>query len=206
MKNWTCRRRWPVSNNGALKQPQPEPLRIVLAAPTGGPLNEPRERILRSVFVPTPQDVVEKMLELADVNKSDVLFDLGSGDGRIVTAAAKKHGCRAIGYELDKELVASSRENAREARVESLVTFENKDLFTADLSGADVLAVYLLPQQLQKLLPQIEKMKPGSRIVSHQFEIPGIKPDKVVEVERQEAGEKHTLYLWTTPLKRGGTP
>ena len=115
--------------------------------------------------------------------------------------AAKKYGCRAVGYEINRELVQSSSENAKNADVESLVKFENMDIFTVDLSGADVIAVYLLPKQLEKLVPQLEKLKPGSRIVSHQFEIPGVKRDEMVAVESNEDGDRHTLYLWTTPLK-----
>ena len=157
---------------------------------------------MRSVFVPTPQDIVEKMLELAAVKKNDVVYDLGSGDGRIVITAAQKFGCRSIGYELDKELVESSRTKADAAGVKSLVTFERKDLFTADLHDADVIAVFLLPQQLEKLVPQLEKMKPGSRVVSHQFEIPGFPADQVVKAESSEDGTQHTLYLWTLPLKK----
>ena len=161
-----------------------------------------KARTLRSVFVPTPQDVVDKMLELAEVKKTDVVYDLGSGDGRIVISAAQKFGCRAVGYELDKELVAASRETAEAAGVKSLVSFELQDLFTTDLGDADVIAVYLLPQQLEKLIPQLEKMKPGSRVISHQFEIPGVPPEKVVTVDSTEDGAKHTLYLWTLPLKK----
>jgi len=165
--------------------------------------DEKPERTLRSVFVPTPQDVVVRMLQMAEVKKSDVVYDLGSGDGRIVIAAAKTYGCRAVGYELNKELVASSRANAQTAGVQSLVTIEGQDLFEADLGRADVLAVYLLPQQLQKLVPQLEKMKAGSRVVSHQFEIPGFTPDKVeIIAPSDEDGGKHTVYLWTLPLRQ----
>ncbi|MHC4406377.1 MAG: outer membrane protein assembly factor BamB family protein [Planctomycetota bacterium] len=165
--------------------------------------NQPT-RSPRSVFVPTPRDVVEKMLELAAVKTSHVVYDLGSGDGRIVMTAAKRYGCQAVGYEIDRELVQLSSENAKKAGVEPLVKFENTDIFTVDLSGADVIAVYLLPKQLEKLIPQLEKLKPGSRIVSHQFDMPGVKPDKVIVVDSEEDGDKHTLYLWTTPLKMAG--
>jgi tRNA G37 N-methylase Trm5 len=157
-----------------------------------------------SVFVSTPRDVVEKMLELAAVKTSDVVYDLGSGDGRIVMTAAQKYGCRAVGYEINRELVHLSRENARKAGLEPLVKFENRDIFTVDLSGADVIAVYLLPIQLEKLIPQLETLKPGSRIVSHQFEIPGINPDRIVTIESNEDGDRHTLNLWTTPLRIAG--
>ena len=161
-----------------------------------------KTRTLMSVFVPTPQDIVDKMLELAEVKKSDVVYDLGSGDGRIVISAAQKFGCRAVGYELDKDLVAASHATAEAAGVKSLVNFELRDLFTVNLRAADVIAVYLLPQQLEKLIPQLEKMKPGTRVVSHQFEIPGVPPDKVVMADSTEDGAKHTLYLWTLPLKK----
>ena len=184
----------------AAKLPPTEPLHHVLAAPDAKLATELQERTLRSVFVPTPQDVVEKMLELAEVKKSDIVYDLGSGDGRILITAAKKYGCKSVGYELDKELVDSSRAKSEAASVKSLVTIEHKDLFTADLSDADVLAVYLLPQQLTKLLPMLEKMKPGSRIVSHQFEIPGVPPDKTLRIRSNEDGQEHTLHLWTLPL------
>ncbi len=176
---------------------------IALQRPTEKPDAIQRDRTQRSVFVPTPQDVVEKMLEIAEIQPQDLVYDLGSGDGRIVITAAKKFGCRAIGYEIDKPLVELSRLKAKEANVTNLVTIEQSDLFSADLGDADVIAVYLLPQQLEKLIPQLEKMKPGSRVISHQFEIPGVPPDKVVKVDSTEDGAKHTLYLWTLPLKNG---
>jgi len=185
----------------ALKTPRPAAKSIDLSIPN----TESREKDaarLRSVFVPTPKDVVEKMLELAGVGEKDLVYDLGSGDGRIVIAAAKRYGCRAVGYEIDRELVELSRENTAKAGVECFVTIEQKDVFTVDLSKADVIAVYLLPKQLEKLIPQLEKLKPGSRIVSYQFEIPGIKPDKQVRIESNEDGDDHSLYLWTSPLKK----
>lgn len=182
--------------------PVAEPKTITLSDPPARLLDEHRERVLRSVFVPTPQDIVDKMLELAAVQQTNVVYDLGSGDGRIVIAAAKKYGCKAVGYELDKELVAQARTKAEAADVKSLVTFEIKDLFTADLGGVDVLTLYLLPKQLEKLAPQLEKMKPGSRIVSHQFEIPGFPPEKTANSVSSEDGVNHTIYLWTLPLKK----
>lgn len=186
----------------AAKLPASVPLQVVLTAPDAKLRADLHERTLRSVFVPTPNDLVDKMLELASVKQTDVVFDLGSGDGRIVISAAKNLGCKAVGYELDAELFASSRAKAQQAGVESLVTLENKDLFTADLSNADVLAVYLLPQQLTKLLPQLEKMKPGSRVVSHQFEIPGFPADKTLRVRSVEDGQEHAVHLWTLPLPK----
>ncbi len=141
------------------------------------------------------------MLDLAKVRKQDVVYDLGSGDGRIVITAAKKYGCRAIGYEIDRELVALSQEQARKSNVENLVKIEHKDIFTVDLSKASVITLYLLPTQNAKLIPQFSKLKPGSRIVSHEFQIPGVRPEKMVTVESKEDGDKHDLYLWTTPLQ-----
>ena len=179
-----------------------EPLQVVLPPPAANLGAEQKERTLRSVFVPTPKDIVEKMLELAEPKETDTVYDLGSGDGRIVITAAKKYGCRAVGYEIDKDLVESSRAMTQQAGVEQLVTFEHSDLFTADLSQADVIAVYLLPAQLEKLLPQLAKAKPGTRLVSHQFEIPGAAPQKSLRIRSDEDGETHTLHFWTLPLQK----
>jgi len=154
----------------------------------------------RSVFVPTPLDVVSRMLELAEVKETDVVYDLGSGDGRIVIAAAKQFGCRAGGYEIDRELVEFSQVRAREAGVASIVTIEHRDIFGADLSEADVITVYLLPRQLEALKPRFATLKPHARIVSHQFEMPDVGPDKTVQMDSKEDGNKHTLHLWTTPF------
>jgi outer membrane protein assembly factor BamB len=153
-----------------------------------------------AVFVPTPPDVVSKMLELAAVKKQDLVYDLGSGDGRILIAAAKNCGCRAVGVELDRDLVRQSRAAVKEAGVEKLVTIEHGDLFEADFSKADVVAVYLLPTMLQKLVPKFNKLKPGSRVVAHAFAIPGIKSAKVIEVTSEEDGVKRPVYLYTVPL------
>jgi outer membrane protein assembly factor BamB len=164
--------------------------------------SKPRQRAPDTIFVPTPQDVVEKMLELAEVKKGDVVADLGCGDGRIVVTAAKKYGCRAIGYDLDEECVRLSREAAKKAGVEELVRIEQADIFEVDLSPASVVTLYLGSKLNAKLIPQLEKMKPGSRIVSHVFEIPGFKPDKVVTVNSSEEEVERRLYLWVAPLKK----
>lgn len=184
----------------ALRPPPPEPRTIALSAPPVRPHSEAGDPTSRSVFVPTPQDIVDKMLELAKVTRADIVYDLGSGDGRIVITAAKTYGCRATGYELDQELAALSRNEAEAAGVASLVGIENADLFTADLRDASVVAVYLLPTQLERLIPQLQRLKPGARVVSHQFEIPGIAADRSFTVESTENGE-HKLFLWTAPLK-----
>jgi precorrin-6B methylase 2 len=135
--------------------------------------DRPKKKVPDAVFVPTPHDVVVKMLEMAAVKKDDVVYDLGSGDGRIVIAAAKTHGCKAIGVEIDKELVDKSQQRAKELGVEKLVRFECGDLFETDFSNATVVALYILPEMSRKLIPKLDKLKPGSRVVSHAFAIPG---------------------------------
>ena len=154
------------------------------------------------VFVSTPQDAVDKMLELAKVKKDDLVYDLGCGDGRIVVTAAKRYGCKAVGYDIDPQRVKESLENVEKSKVGHLVRIEQKDIFTLDLSKASVITLYLLPSLNVKLIPQLEKLKPGSRIVSHNFGMKGVKPDKVVTFTSKEDNEKHKLYLWTTPLRK----
>ena len=153
------------------------------------------------VFVPTPQDVVDKMLELVKVQKDDLLYDLGCGDGIIVVTAAKKYGCKAVGYDIDPQRVKESLENVAKKEVGHLVTIEQKDIFTLDLSKANVITLYLLPELNVRLIPQLEKLKPGSRIVSHDFRMKGVKPDKVIKVTSNEDNRDHKVYLWTSPLK-----
>lgn len=166
--------------------------------------NEQTEQIRNPdvVFVPTPPEVVDKMLEMAQVKKDDLVYDLGCGDGRIVIAAARKYGCKAVGYDIDPKRVKESRENVDANNVGDLVTIEQKDIFTLDLSKADVVTLYLLPDLNVKLIPQLEKLKPGSRIVSHDFDMRGIKPDKMVKMTPSGSYVDHKIYLWTTPLKR----
>jgi precorrin-6B methylase 2 len=154
------------------------------------------------IYVPTPQEVVDKMLELAEVKKDDIVYDLGCGDGRIVVTAAKKYGCRGVGYDIDPKRIKESLENVEKNNVGHLVRIEQEDIFTLDLSGANVIALYLLPSLNVKLIPQLEKLKPGSRIVSHDFDMKGVKPDKVVKINSDNEYSNHTVYLWTTPLKK----
>lgn len=149
------------------------------------------------VYVPTPQDVVEAMLEMAGVKKGDVLYDLGSGDGRIPVTAAKRFGIRAVGIDIDPARVAEANTNARAAGVTDLVTFRNADLFETDLSEASVVTLYLLPALNLKLRPKLLKeLKPGSRIVSHAFDMGDWKPD-----ETRVVGGR-TVYLWTVPAAK----
>ena len=154
------------------------------------------------IFVPTPQDVVDRMLELAKVQKSDLLYDLGCGDGRIVVTAAQKYGCKAVGYDIDPQRIKESLENVAKNSVGHLVTIEQKDIFTLDLSEANVITLYLLPSLNVKLIPQLEKLKPGSRIVSHDFRMKGVKPDKVEKLTSSEDNAGHKIFLWTTPLNK----
>jgi SAM-dependent methyltransferase len=152
------------------------------------------------IFVATPQDVVDKMLELAQVTKDDLLYDLGCGDGRIVVTAAKRYGCKAVGYDIDPVRVKESLQNVQKNNVGHLVSIEQKDIFTLDLSKANVITLYLLPRLNVKLFPQLEKLKPGSRIVSHNFQMRGVEPDKVIKLYSNEDHDKHKIYLWTIPL------
>ncbi len=146
-------------------------------------------------FVPTPQEVVDKMIELGGVKKGDVVYDLGSGDGRIVITAAKK-GARAVGFDIDSDLVKESRENIRKAGLEKLAEIKQQDILTVDLSPATVVTMYLLPDVNLKLKPNILKqLKPGSRVVSHAFDMGDWKPDKTERVNGR------TIYLWTIPAK-----
>jgi predicted RNA methylase len=150
------------------------------------------------VFVPTPQIAVAQMLEVAEVGNKDVLYDLGSGDGRIVVTAAKKHGARAVGFDIDPQRVKEGKENVLENRVEHLATIREGDIFEQDLSEASVVSMYLLPELNVKLVPQLLKLKPGSRIVTYAYDIAGYKPDKVV---RAPDGTTN-IYLFKTPLKK----
>jgi outer membrane protein assembly factor BamB len=155
-----------------------------------------------AIFVPTPQDVVEKMLELARVRRDDVVCDLGCGDGRIVVTAAKNYGCKGVGYDLDVDCVQLARDSVARAGLGGLVRVERQDLFTADLQPASVITLYLSTQLNEKLMPRLEKLRPGTRIVSHAFDMPGVRPERVVRVLSSEDGVEHALYLWTVPLKK----
>ena len=146
------------------------------------------------VYVPTPYDVVEEMLRMAGVRKGDVLFDLGSGDGRIPIAAAKKFGIRATGIEIDPALAGQAEQHARNAGVGALVEFRQEDLFKTDFRDATVVTLYLQPHLNLKLRPRLwAELKPGTRIVSHQFDMGDWPPEKRWE------RNGHTVYLWTVP-------
>jgi predicted RNA methylase len=143
------------------------------------------------------------MLELAEVKKRDLVYDLGCGDGRIVVAAAKKYGCKAVGYDIDPKRVKESLANVEKNGVGHLVAIEEKDIFTLDLSKANVVTLYLLSSLNVKLIPQLEKLKPGSRVVSHDFRMRGVKPEKAVNFKSKD-GTTHKIFLWRAPIKKRG--
>lgn len=145
-------------------------------------------------YVPTSKSVVNRMLEVADVDESDVVYDLGSGDGRIVIQAAKKYGARGVGIEIDPKRVEEARQNAKDAGVSDLVEFRQGDLFKADISEATVVTLYLLPSVNQKLRPKLfEELAPGTPVVSHDFDMGRWSPEKTVEMNGD------TIYRWTIP-------
>jgi 16S rRNA G966 N2-methylase RsmD len=154
------------------------------------------QRQLDVPYVPTPPAVVNEMLRIAKVNKNDVLYDLGSGDGRIVITAAQKFGTRGVGIDLDPERVKEANQNAQKAGVSDRVNFRQQDLFEADLSNATVVTLYLLPEVNLKLRSKLlSELKPGTRIVSHSFDMGDWKPEQVVQVDGS------TIYYWTVPEK-----
>jgi len=152
-------------------------------------------------FVRTPDEIVDAILELADPKEDETLYDLGCGDGRIVVRAAERFGCRAVGFDVDPERVNEARENARRRGVAELVTIVEQDIFTLDLSEADVVTLYLLPRLNAKLMPQLKQLRSGARVVSHEFDLPGIEPDEVVPFTTPDGERNRVLYLWTAPLR-----
>jgi ubiquinone/menaquinone biosynthesis C-methylase UbiE len=144
-------------------------------------------------YVGTPQAVVDEMLRLANVRKGDVLYDLGSGDGRIPITAAKVYGIRAYGVDADPERIAEANENARREGVAHLVQFTRADLFATDFSRATIVTLYLLPELNTRLRPRLQALAPGARVLSHQWGIEGWDPDRHVEMEG------HRIFRWTVP-------
>ena len=146
------------------------------------------------IYVPTPQNVVDAMLKMANVTASDVVYDLGSGDGRIPITAAQKHGARAVGIDINPQRIKEANENLAKAGagVADKVTFLNQDLFETDLSQATVITLYLLPSLNQKLMPKLKQLKPGTRIVSHSFDMGTAWPP-----EKTEDVQGRVIYYWT---------
>jgi SAM-dependent methyltransferase len=172
----------------------------------GGPKKdgEPKKPVLHVRYVPTPEEVMDKMLEVANLTDKDVLYDLGCGDGRIVIAAARKYKCKAVGYDLDPERIKDSEANkAKEPKeVQKLLSFVEADIMNVDLSGASVVTVYLLRDVNEMLIPAFKKMKPGSRIVAHNYPVPGVKPDEGFPLAVQKkSGFEAEVYRYTTPIK-----
>ena len=166
-------------------------LALVVVAPNSAQQSTPT-RQPDVVFVPTPPAVVDAMLKLANVTSDDVVYDLGSGDGRIVIAAAKTYGARGVGIDIDPERIREATANARAGGVADKVTFRNEDLFEADISPATVVTLYLLPSINVRLAPKLmRELKPGTRIVSHRFDFGDWRPQQRMTVSDR------SIFLWT---------
>lgn len=174
---------------------------LLLAGIAGLPAQERPTREPDVIYVPTPQQVVDKMLEMADVRPGEILYDLGCGDGRIPVTAAKKFGIKTWGFDINPVRVKESLENVKKNDAGKLVTIKLQDIFELDLSKADVITLYLLPQLNVKLIPQLDKLKPGCRIVSHDFDMAGVRPKKMITYT-PSGGREHRIYLWVTPLEK----
>ena len=164
---------------------------------------------VRAPFVTTPEDVVERMLAMARTGPADFVIDLGSGDGRIVIAAARLHGAKGLGVEIDGKLVEASRANAKSAGVSGLAQFEERDVLLTDLSRATVVTIYLLPSLIDRLQPKfLDELRPGTRIVSHAFAMKGWKPDRMESVRLKSPhlrqGDESTIFLWIVPAQARG--
>ena len=151
-------------------------------------------------YVPTHEKVVAEMLKVAKVKKSDVLYDLGSGDGRIVITAAKKLGTRGTGIELLPSLVQEARDNARKAGVSALTKFVEGDIFEANISDATVVTLYLLPAVNMQLRPKLLELRPGTRIVSHNYDMGDWKPEKTITLKLPDG--EHTVFYWVVPPRK----
>lgn len=171
-----------------------------VAAPTASAQDKPL-RDPDVIYVPTPQEVVDRMLDLADVRPGEIVYDLGCGDARIPVTAAKRFGSKAWGFDINPVRVKESLDNVQRNKVGDLVTIKLQDIFDLDLSKADVVTLYLLPQLNVKLIPQLDKLKPGVRIVSHDFDMEGVRPKKLVTYT-PSGGREHRIYLWVTPLEK----
>ena len=168
---------------------------VVVPAQAQQPLRSPDV-----IFVPTPQEVVDAMLKLAKVTKNDVIYDLGSGDGRIPITAAKTYGARGVGIDIDPQRIKEATENLKTAGVGDRVKFLNQDLFTTDISEATVVTLYLLPSLNVKLIPKLNKeLKPGTRIVSHAFDMSADGTERKARETLNVNGR--TVYFWTIPIQ-----
>jgi SAM-dependent methyltransferase len=159
---------------------------------------DPRPEVL---FTATPDDVVEKALDAVSLTKEDTVYDLGCGDGRVLIRAAQRAGCKGYGVDVDDELLQRAQAAIVKARLGHLVRVEKKDMYATDLRQASVVYLYVLPSMLTRLKPQLAQLRPGSRVISHEFPIKGYKPDRVIKYQATD-GYDHMLYVWTTPFKR----
>ncbi len=159
---------------------------------------DPKDAVKLAPFLPTPVCVVDRMLELANVDEDDIVYDLGCGDGRIVIAAAKKYGARGVGLDIYPQWIKKSQSNARKAGVESLVEFRLEDATSADISEATVVSLYLLPESNDLLRPMLEKqLKPGALVVTHNYHIPGWSDKEIcVESLKDTFGKEHTVFVY----------
>jgi SAM-dependent methyltransferase len=198
-------RRLALSSRTARMLPVVETI-LILPVDAGAPPTSILPRILDVRYAPSLSEAIDEMLALARVTSSDLLYDLGCGDGRVVVTAARKFRCRAIGFDIDPRRVAESQENVRKNGLAHLVRIEERDMFDVDLSEADVVTLYLLPNLNIRLIPQITKMKPGARVVSQDFDLAGVVPDRVVQVYLSTREIYKIFYLWTVPLKLTNRP
>jgi hypothetical protein len=183
-------------------------MRIVSAFLTAAFLAAPAAADDEVPFVVSPDSVTLAMLQVAKVTAEDYVIDLGSGDGRIVILAAKRFGARGLGIEIDSTLVEKSRENARNAGVDQRVSFREQDLFKTDLSPANVVTLYLLPEVNMQLRPRLLQLRAGTRVVSHDFHMEDWEPDKTLTVDAPDKaiglGKTSKVYLWIVPARVGG--
>ena len=174
---------------------------VALMAASAGPLVAQslfaQSQFIVVPFVPTPQVVVDEMLRLAGVTTRDVVYDLGSGDGRIVISAARTFGAQAVGVELDEHLIYQSEEGARQANVLSRVKFLRQDFFKTDFSQATVVTMYLLPGVMKQLRERMLQLKPGTRLVAHDFDFEDWRPDVKTTIRKN-------VFLWIVPAQAGG--
>lgn len=171
-------------------------LATAMVAPLAAPLTAYAQRSPDVVYVPTPQEVVDTMLDVAKVTKDDLVYDLGCGDGRIVVTAARKHGARGVGVDIDPQRIKEANANVAAAGVGDRVRIVQGDLFAMDFREATVVTLYLLPSLNLKLRPKLwAELKPGTRVVSHDFDMGDWVPERKISVGSR------TVYYWTTPAK-----
>ena len=184
-----------ASRSAAPASPTPDTSKPAAATPAPVAESPSPAKPLRDpdvIYVPTPQNVVDAMLKMANVTAKDVVYDLGSGDGRIPITAAQKYGARAVGIDINPDRIKEAEANLAKANVSDKVRFMNADLFETDLSPATVITLYLLPSLNQKLIPKLKQLKPGTRIVSHSFDMGTEWPP-----EKTEDVQGRVIYYWT---------